>query len=163
LLSPLHRAMESRSVQFFCTSKKENRKNDSNLMKCVVYYAWGKIYPIHSTEEEFNMQPNVPQNVPVQQMPVNGIAPQDQHNYDEKIPANSQPVFPAQPMPANTISQPDREHFKPEKEKKRKKGRVRRFMKGYFLLVGVLATFALVALGVVLLLEYISPLSSTLP
>lgn len=107
------------------------------------------------------MQPNVQHEMPAQQKPANAYAPQDVHIADEKMqscaPGNVSPAFPAQQMPANTVAAHDM--HSPEKEKKKKKHRLRRFVKGYLLLAGVLVTFCALVYAIIVLLETFSPLT----
>lgn len=107
------------------------------------------------------MQPNVPHEMPAQQKPANAYAPQDHHIADEKmqscVPGNVAPAFPAQQMHANTVAAQDVHSH--EKEKKKKKHRLRRFVKGYLLLAGVLVTFFAIVYAIIVLLETFSPLT----
>lgn len=106
------------------------------------------------------MQPNVQNKMPAQQ-PANVYAPQDHHSAEEKmhacVPNNMSPAFPAQQMPANTMAMQDM--HAPEKEKKKKKHRIRRMMKRFLILVGILVTFAAVFYAVLVLLETYFPLT----
>lgn len=85
------------------------------------------------------MQPNVPQYE------------NNRHEYEKK------PHMPVQQqMPVNTIAHQDMQ--KPERPKKRK-NRFLRFVRGYLMTVGAVATFAALVYALIVLLETFFPLS----